>query len=450
MYQNLALVNAKDENVHVEKVIEQINISLHPNSLNQVQEIVLIQSWNGKTYEDIATISGYSIQHIRDVGYVLWQLLSEYIGQKVTKHNVRSVLNKWSKTLYSSQITPVSVNGSLKLPEGPINLNSPLYIKRSPVEEDCYGMMTQPGALIRIKAPRRMGKTSLMMRILNYGKCLNYHTISLNLEQAESSVLQDLDKFLRWFCVNVSRKLGLPAALDDYWDEDIGSKVSCTSYFQGHILQQLDAPIILALDEIDWIFEYPTIAKDFLSLLRFWYEEANRSRSWEKLRLVIAHSTEVYIPLNLNQSPFNVGLPVKLPELNQEQIIHLANLYHLGNLTQEELRLLCEMIGGHPYLVQLTFYHLRKQKITFFSILKNLSTQTGIYSNHLRKHLVTLKAHPELAEAMKKVVSTPESVDLEAILTYKLASMGLLKFAGDKVLPRCKLYRMYFQMQLQH
>ena len=168
------------------------------------------------------------------------------------------------------------------------------------------------------------------------------------------------------------------------------------------------------------------------------------------LRLVIAHSTEFYIPLNLNQSPFNVGLPVRLPELNQEQISHLANLYHLDNFTQEEVRLLCEMIGGHPYLVQLTFYHLRKQKRTFLSILKTLSTQTGIYSNHLRKHLVTLKAHPELAEAMKKVVSTPESVNLEAILTYKLESMGLLKFAGDEVLPRCKLYRMYFQMQLQH
>jgi hypothetical protein len=39
-------------------------------------------------------------------------------------------------------------------------------VERPPVEANCYQEIVKPGALIRVKAPRQMGKTSLMQRIL--------------------------------------------------------------------------------------------------------------------------------------------------------------------------------------------------------------------------------------------------------------------------------------------
>jgi hypothetical protein len=53
-----------------------------------------------------------------------------------------------------------------ELPSGQVRLASAFYVERVPYEAQCYKEILQPGALIRIKAPRQMGKTSLMARIL--------------------------------------------------------------------------------------------------------------------------------------------------------------------------------------------------------------------------------------------------------------------------------------------
>lgn len=155
-----------------------------------------------------------------------------------------------------------------------------------------------------------------MHRILAHGRQIGFRTVLLSLQQADSGIFTSLDKFLRWLCANVSWHFYLEPKLDDYWDEDIGSKVSCTLYFQEYLLTKINAPIVLALDEVNRIFEYPEIYSDFLPLLRFWYEDAAELVKWQKLRLVIVHATEAYIPLALNQSPFKVGLPIRLPEFS--------------------------------------------------------------------------------------------------------------------------------------
>ena len=41
----------------------------------------------------------------------------------------------------------------------PVAFDSPFYVERPPIESDCCQQILQPGALIRIKAPEKMGKT---------------------------------------------------------------------------------------------------------------------------------------------------------------------------------------------------------------------------------------------------------------------------------------------------
>lgn len=212
----------------------------------------------------------------------------------------------------------------LPLPAGPVDLASAFYIERPPIESRCYETIIQPGALIRVKAPRQMGKTSLVERILSSARKQKCRTVRLNLLQAEDAKLSNLNHFLRWFCACVSQKLRLPSELDNYWDTERGSIVNCTTYFQEHLLEQLDSPLVLALDEVDRVFQFPTVAQGFFPMLRSWYEEARIDDLWEKLRLVVVHSTEDYGALDLNQSPFNVGLPVELTEFTPEQVSDLA------------------------------------------------------------------------------------------------------------------------------
>jgi hypothetical protein len=302
----------------------------------------------------------------------------------------------------------------------------------------------KPGALVRIKAPREMGKTSLLLRSLDYVALQGYRTVSLNLEQVDDVILNDLNRFLRWLCANITRQLQLELKLDDYWDEDIGSKISCSLYLRNHVLKQIDSPLVLSLDEVQYLFEHPLVAKDVLPLFRSWYEEAKREPIWQKLRLIIVHSTEIYVPLQLKQSPFNVGLPIELSNFNLEQVQQLAQCYGLDWTDGQEATQLMTMVEGHPALVHMAIYHLSRGEISFAQFLDKAATLSGIYSHHLQRHQATLQAQPELATALDKVINAQEPISLDAIMTYKLRSMGLIKQLRDKVIPSCELYRQYF------
>lgn len=295
-----------------------------------------------------------------------------------------------------------------------------------------------------------MGKTSLLNRIIASAKAAGYRALRLNLRQAEAQFLTSLDTFLQWFCITVSHKLNLPVQLEEYWDNRFGSMVSCTTYFQAHILGQLDHYLLLGLDEVDWLFEAPQIAQGFFALLRSWHEEANNLDTWKRLRLVVAHSTEVYIPLNIHQSPFNVGLPIRLPELTVAQVQKLARQYGIHWLSSAEIERLTALVGGHPYLIQLALYHLQQRETCLNNLLQTAATQAGIYSNDLRRHWQTLHSHPELMQALKTVSESGEvGTLLDPTLAYKLESMGLAKLQGNQVNVSCELYRQFFREQLQ-
>jgi hypothetical protein len=336
-----------------------------------------------------------------------------------------------------------------EVPEGPVALNSPFYVERPPIESRCYNTITQIGALIRIKAPRQMGKTSLLNRIVDRATKQGSRTVRLNLLHADGEALSSLNQFLRWFCSCVSHELQLPAQLSDYWDEDRGSIVNCTIYFEAHILEQLDSSVVLALDEVDRVFQTPEIARGFFPMLRSWHEEAKTIDIWEQLRLIVVHSTEDYGPLDINQSPFNVGLPIELTEFTPEQVKDLARRYQLS-WNDIQVQQLMALVGGHPYLVRLALDRLVGQDLTLEKLLRDAPTDAGIYENHLRRHWATLKENPELAAALKHVVNTPELVRLETMQAYKLYSMGLIKRMGDRVTPRCQLYQQYFQERLRN
>jgi len=321
------------------------------------------------------------------------------------------------------------------------------YVKRPPIESRCLETILQPGALLRLKASKRMGKTSLINWILVKAEKHNYQTVSLSLLLADGSVTQGLDEFLRWFCVAISRQLRLPADLEDYWEEGLGSSYNCTLYFEEHLLSQIDSPLVLALDEVDQIFA-TAFAGYFLAMLRAWYEKAKTHKLWQKLRLIVAHATEAYIPLDINQSPFNVGVPIELPEFTPEQVRDLAQQQQLAwDLAQ--VKQLMSLLGGHPYRVQRVIYFLKNnQQITLTELLETASTESGIFSSHLRGLLLNLRQYPELATAMKQVVEATSPIQLESTQGFKLQSLGLVILEGNYVKPRCNLYSQYFRDRL--
>lgn len=334
----------------------------------------------------------------------------------------------------------------------PLTNDTTIYVQRPPLETNCFQEIYKPGALLRIKAAEKMGKTTLLKKILSYGDTSNFHTVYLNLQVAEGAMFVTLDKFLRWFCANITRELKLKPELDEYWDEGLfGSLVSCQTYFQSYLLEQLGKPLILGIDNLHRVFEYPEIAKDFLPMLRYWHEESKNLEIWQNLRLVLANSTEAYIQLDVNQSPFNVGRQVKLLGFNLEQMMQFAQKYGLkeDQGIEDFAKSLIELVDGHPYLVKLAFDAITQSNLTQEQILQDAATQGGIYAAYLLHHWENLQKQPDLVITMQKVIETPTGIHLEPILAYKLEGMGLVTISGDLVKPSCELYRRYFNDQLK-
>ncbi|AKG22639.1 AAA-like domain-containing protein [Calothrix sp. 336/3] len=447
------------------KIANQLTHQKHQRNLTDVEIIILKGAWERQDYDQIAAQNQYATSYIsQDVAPKLWKSLTEALGEKVRKSNFKEALKRsWENYLGSKNGNLIVTEVSAKIPildtgeqdrdfdddlEDEQTSLDEVYVERPPIESIAYETLLQPGSLLRVKAPKLMGKSYLVNRLLSQIKQQNYRIAILSFELAERNIhFTDLNKFLRWFCLNLSRELKLPNELDEYWDEaGMGAKVSCTTYFEECLLSSADTPLVICLDDVDLLFPYPHIYEDFFGLLRSWYEKARSRKIWKKLRLIIVHSTDVYIRLNINQSPFNVGLPIELSEFTYEQVVQFAQKYEL-TVNPEMLQRLMQLIGGHPYLLELTFLHLQSNADTSIDqIVSEAIADGGIYGHHLREYWLDLHLSAELEAAFQKVVAATEPLPLPPILAYQLNSMGLVKISGNSVQPRCNLYRYYFPM----
>lgn len=78
----------------VEEAIALVEQVIDQGQLTKIQSLVFRESWEGRSYTEIARASGYDPGYIKDTGAKLWQTLSEVYGVKVTKLNLQGVLRR--------------------------------------------------------------------------------------------------------------------------------------------------------------------------------------------------------------------------------------------------------------------------------------------------------------------------------------------------------------------
>ena len=205
---------------------------------------------------------------------------------------------------------------------------------------------------------------------------------------------------------------------------------------------------MLIFDETDRIFQYESVYQSFAPMLRYWHNKGKTSSVWKKLKLILAHSTEEYVKLDINQSPFtNVGETINLVDFTVSQVTELANRH--GITDETVVNSLMTLVGGHPYLIRLALYHLAKENLSLKQLLAEATTDSGIYRDHLQRHLMRLQNNPSLEAAFQQVVRSDRSIIIrEQHLKHKLEGMGLIKICGNLASVRYDLYRKYFNAHL--
>ncbi|PSB01115.1 AAA-like domain-containing protein [Merismopedia glauca] len=79
----------------------------------------------------------------------------------------------------------------LEFPGAPLSLDSRFYISRPPLEELVCQEVEKPGSVIRIQAPRHMGKSSLLNRLIAHAKAKGYRVVNLDFQQADENVFRN-------------------------------------------------------------------------------------------------------------------------------------------------------------------------------------------------------------------------------------------------------------------
>ena len=125
--------------------------------LTELQVTILQQVWQGKRYLDIALHYGCTEGHAKDTGSDLWKLLSDALGEKVSKRNFIRLATHHSATL------PVSLSPS---PPAAIDENVS-FIGRSQAIEDLRRLEKNGSRAILIQGEGGIGKTTLAQQYLH-------------------------------------------------------------------------------------------------------------------------------------------------------------------------------------------------------------------------------------------------------------------------------------------
>ena len=226
--------------------------------LDDLEKTLLQGVWEGKTYHAMGETFGYSQSYLqRDAAPKLWEKLAGVFNEDVGKKNVRTVIERLAATPphRSLVVSPSSHTG--------------LYLDRPPIEELCFAEILSPGGLVRIKAPKGMGKTQLLKRLLNDATGQNYRGVYWDVSAINQPLFQDINAFWQQFCRDVSRALGLEDRVTEWWEQSLidCSNTKCSNYFDEYLLPRLDSPLVLGLDNFDCLFPYQSVAEEVFKVL---------------------------------------------------------------------------------------------------------------------------------------------------------------------------------------
>ena len=342
-------------------------------------------------------------------------------------------------------------NAAIIFTGGMVAFDCPYYVVRK-AEKDNISHIKEPGALISIFAPRQYGKTSLLFRLTQEARKNGDEIIAMNFQQRlEEKQLQDLDLLLKQVCIFSAKEIGLrfkdfKEVLDEKWEEPITSKMKCGEFFESFILKKTDKDIVLAFDEADRLFRYREVSSDFFGMIRAWHEDAKLDPVFRRIKLIVVYATEASLAINdVNQSPFNVGCEIKLPEFTFDEIKKLSEKYELA-YTDGQLKQITDLIGGHPYLIRKAFSHLYNNEFTLKKLVDTACTDDGPFGDHLKKTYLMISEKPELFGSFKNIMLNKKS--LTDLAGFRLKAAGLVDGELPNLTVKLPIYEQYFKSKI--
>ncbi len=162
--------------------------------LTDVQLCILQGSLRGETYEEIAANSPYSVNYLKKLaGPMLWNLLSQGLGEPVSKSNFRATLARLAAQA-AVERSPQSLPVAPPSPSAPLLVNVPkasVFFGRSQELDTLHHwLVADPARMILLSGMGGMGKTTLIASAIRQQPTAFIWVVMLTLSEAPT--LDDL------------------------------------------------------------------------------------------------------------------------------------------------------------------------------------------------------------------------------------------------------------------
>lgn len=236
---------------------------------------------------------------------------------------------------------------------GSLSQNAPSYLKRN--ADDEYYQALLNGEFCYVLNARQTGKSSLKIQTMSRLQKNNIHCVTIDLGLIGTQNLS-CEQFYASFLGLLVKGLKIDLTLGKWWrDHEHLSCIEKINYFFDQIiLEKLQNPINIFIDEIDSILSINFNYKEFFLFIRQCYNRRAIDPKYQKLNFSIL-GTGNFLELchNFDDEPFILGRHIMLSNFTYEEAQPL--LFGLDQIVvnpQETLQYILQWTGGQPFLTQ--------------------------------------------------------------------------------------------------
>ncbi|MEM9457851.1 MAG: AAA family ATPase [Myxococcota bacterium] len=237
---------------------------------------------------------------------------------------------------------------------GSVPADSPTYVRRR--ADELLTAQIEQGEFCYIFNSRQMGKSSLRVRAVDRLRKTGIACISLDISALGSRNITDQ----QWYA-GIARALvtglGLQGQLDlrRWWraHDELAAVQRLDVLVDEEILDRVDRPIALLIDEVDAVLSLDFSSDDFFALLRLFYNRRADDVRYRRLSVILLGvATPADLIRDNRRTPFNIGRAIPLAGFRFDEARNLATgLAHIGN-GERLLRAILDWTCGQPFLTQ--------------------------------------------------------------------------------------------------